>query len=167
MRKLIDDKGRIFGLISFIDIVVFLVAAILVLAFFVKFNVIYTPVTASTNANVSYTVRVPTARHTAANLLRPGDRLYSRDHGGAYMGTITAVHVTYAYATEPLADGTFVRGRVHDRYDVTLTIEVEGTTSGGRLFANRVVELNANADYRLFTKYNDFSGTLLTIDGGR
>jgi len=166
VRKIIDANGRIFGLISFIDIVVFIVALVLVSAFFVRANVIYTPATADASANVTYTVRIQSVRATNAALLRPGDSLYSRDHGSANMGTIVAVDITESYAAEQLLDGTIVIARVHERYDVVLTVEAEGSVSGGRFFANRIVELNANAGYRLFTRYNQFEGTLMMIYGG-
>ena len=163
-RKVIDERGRLFGLINVIDVVVLIVAALLVTAFFVRTNVIYTPLTTVNTVSVSYTVRVRAVRDTNADLLQPGDRLYNRENG-VYMGTITASLITDAVAPEPLADGTLVEGRTAERYDVLLTVETEASVSSGRFFASRIIELNANAEYNMITRYSQFAGTIMSITG--
>ena len=163
MRKIIDDRGRLFGLISFIDIFVLIVAAILVIAFLVRGN-IYTPMTTVNTTNVTYTVMVPSVRDTSANLLRPGDGLYNRENG-IRMGTITAVDTEPATTLIALIDGTAVMGPVEDRLDVFLTVETDASFSNGRFYASRIIELNANANYPMFTKFNTFNGMVTWISG--
>jgi len=163
MRKVIDDRGRLFGLVSFIDIIVLIVAAVLVAAFLVRGN-IYTPMTTVNTMNITYTVRISSVRDTNANLLRPGDGLYNRENG-INMGTIREVEVVPATFPADLIDGTVVLGDVAERYDVYLTVDVDASFSNGRFYASRVIELSANAEYRLFTKFNQFNGTIMWIAG--
>ena len=165
MRKIIDEKGRLFGVISFIDIVVLAAVALLVIAFFVRANV-YSPIapTAAT-VDVTYTVQIPMVRGTAANLLRPGDRLYNRENG-AFMGEITDVLIMGALSPERVIDGTLVLGAVEDRFDVLLTVEVEASVFNNRLFASRLAELNTNSTYQFSTRYNHFNAMVMSITGG-
>ena len=160
MKKIISN-GRLFGRMSFIDILVLIVALVLIAAFFVRSNVIDTPATASATENVTFDVLIPQVRDTNANLLRAGDNLYSAE-SGAFIGVITGVDVIDALSPETLADGTVIDASVHGRYDVILTVQTQASLSNGRFFANRMFELNANAEHRLFTKFNEL-GTAIII----
>ena len=160
MRKLIDDRGRLFGKISILDIVVLLVAVVLVVAFYAKFNVHDTPMSSRDTTQVTYTVRIPAIRLSSANLLRSGDKLYSSDTGG-YIGTITDIEITDAIAPDSLVDGTYAIARVEERYDVLLTVTGYCSVSNGRVYVDRTFELSANGSYKVFTKYNDFSSCIL------
>ena len=162
MRKVIDNRGRLFGLVSFIDVVVLLVVALLVSAFFLRSRV-DSPFTVVNTHTIEYTVKITPIRESNANLLRVGDRLYSRENG-ALMGTITNVEITEAFSPGGLLDGEIVMARVQERYTVTLTLEVEASFSNGRFYASRVVELNANAEYHMATRYNDFRGLVTMIN---
>ena len=164
MKKIIDERGRLFGLISLIDIVVLAAVALLVVAFFMRANV-QSPATIVYTEEVTYTVQVSMIRGSAMALMRPGDRLYNRENG-AFMGRITNVSATGALSPERIIDGTFVLGEVEGRFDVTLTVEVEASVFNNRLFASRLTELNANANYQFATRYNHFNGFVTSITGG-
>ena len=161
MRKIIDDKGRIFGKISIIDIVVVIVALVLVVAFYMKFNTGSTPLSSRDTIEVTYTVRIAAIRLSSADLLRIGDKMYSQDTG-AYIGTITSIDIRDAEAVDTRVDGTLAIGTVEDRYDVTLTVVAQCSSSNGRLYVDRTFELRANAVYQMFTKYNEFFTCLVT-----
>ena len=165
MRKIIDGRGRLFGFISFIDIVVLAAVALLVVAFFVRANV-YSPFTPTApTVTVTYTVQIPMVRDTALALMRPGDRLYNRENN-AFMGRITDVSATGALSPERIIDGSLVLGAVEERFDVTLTVEVEASVFNNRFFASRLAELNTNANYQFSSRYNHFNGVVTTITGG-
>jgi len=161
MRKIIDGNGRLFGLISFIDVIVLVAVIVLAVASFTKFNVHDNPLTATGTTRVTYTVEVHAMSYTAANLLRPGDLLHT--DSGIYIGTITDVSIADAKWPEPLVDGSYVMANVHERYDATLTVEVQASFNSGRYFADRLFELNANTEQRMTTKYNTFTGFIITI----
>ena len=164
MKKIIDDKGRFFGLISFIDVIVLIAVIVLALVVFLRFSTSGSPVTASSTVNVTYTVVVPGARLSTAEQILPGDGLYTEM--GQPIGTITDVTWEDAYSTEPLVDGTIVLGRVHERYDVTLTVEAQCSSGDGRYYANRVFEPSANSEQKLQTKYNIFTAMIASVYPG-
>jgi len=163
-RKIIDDNGRLFGLISFIDVIVLAVVIILAAAVFLRPGVTGNPLGTPAATDVTYTVIVPAIRLSTAEQILIGDNLYTEM--GTLIGTITDVKISDAYNQEPLADGTIVMGRIHERYDVRLTVEVQCSVSDGRYFANRIFELSANSEGRMQTKYNIFTGIIETITAG-
>ena len=161
MKKIIDERGRLFGLISFIDVIVLAVVIVIAVAVFTKFNAKESPVTTTSTVNVTYTIKVPMIRQKTVNLIRPGDKLYNES--GIYIGTITGVEAADSEFIESLVDGTFVKAKVYERYDVIMTIEAPCSHSNGRYYADRVFELNANAELWVQTKYVITSGFITSI----
>lgn len=164
MKKIIDDRGRLFGLISFIDVIVILAVAVLAVAVFSRFTVRDNPLASPSTVKVTYTVIAPAIRLSTAEQILAGDNLYT--DMGVFIGTITEVSWKDAYAPEATLDGTIRMGRVHDRFDATLTVEAQCSFRDGRYYANRVFELSANAEHRLQTKYNIFTAVIETIVAG-
>jgi len=164
MKKIIDDRGRLFGFISFIDAIVLVALVVLALAVFTRFRVGDNPITTTNTVSVSYTVMIPARRLNEAALIRPGDNLYTEF--GTYIGKITAVSTADAESAEWITDGTYVMGRVQDRYDVTLIVEAQCSYSDGRYYVDRVFELTANAEQRMSTKYNLFTGYIMSVTTG-
>jgi len=163
-KKIIDENGRLFGLISFIDVIVIAVVLVLAAAVFLRPGASGNPLSAPATTDVTYTVIVPSIRLSTAEQILPGDNLYT--DMGALIGKITDVSIYDAYNQEPLADGTIVMGRVHERYDAKLTVEVLCSVSDGRYFANKVFELSANSEQRMQTKYNIFTAVIESIFTG-
>ena len=161
MRKIIDDKGRLFGKISVIDILVVIVVIVVAAAFYVKFYVQDTPISARDTFEVTYTVRIAGIRMSSASLLRPGDRFYTMETG-TLMGYISEIDIVDAEAADTRVDGTYVIAPVEDRYDVTLTIAADCSISNGRYYLDKTIELSSNCIYRAYTKYNDFYTVLVT-----
>ena len=162
MRKIIDDRGRLFGRFSVIDVIVVIVAVVLVFAFYTKFNIHITPLGSRDTIEISYTFIVPTVRMATVNHLRVGDKVYVHDTG-AHTGTISRIEIADAEMPENLLDGTYIMTGAEDRYDVTLTIDAECSVSNGRYYIDRTFELRANGEFRFITKYNDITGTVMAI----
>lgn len=160
---MIDDKGRLFGLINLIDIIVAAVVIVLAVAVSTRFRTGESPLAPSNTIDVSFTMKISAVRASNAAILRPGDKLYAVGVG-TYIGTIRDVRVEDAYAVEPLVDGRYVKERVEDRFDVYLTVDAQCSSSNGRYYVDRTFELNANNEMWMYTKYNDISGTILTIE---
>lgn len=160
MRKIIDERGRIFGKVSIIDALVLVVIVIVLIAAYARFNVVDSPTIAAETHEVTYTVLLPAIRESNALLLRRGDTVFSTD-SGVNIGRIVDIYITPAYNPEPLIDGTNVIGKVYERYDVILTVVTQASISDGRVFADRAFELNENADNRIHTKFNEFSASVI------
>jgi len=163
MKKIVDERGRLFGLISFIDVIVLAAVVILAFATLSKFSANESnPVTTTNTVNVTYTILVPIRRMNEADLLRPGDSLYT--DLGTYMGTIKSVSVEEAMASDFLVDGTYVMAKVHERYDITMVVEAQCSFSEGRYYVDRVYELTANVEQWMCTKYSLFTGFIISIE---
>ena len=161
MRKIIDERGRFFGLISIIDIIVLAAVAVLAVAVLIRLGATNSPLASSNTVSVTYTVMVPAIRDSTVEQILPGDNLYT--DMGTFIGIIKDVTWEDAYNPEPLADGTIALGRVHERYDAILTVEAQCSVSDGRYFANRVYELSANGEQRMQTKYNIFTALIMAV----
>ncbi|MDR2665441.1 MAG: DUF4330 domain-containing protein [Oscillospiraceae bacterium] len=161
MRKFIDDRGRLFGKISVIDIVVILMAAATIFAAYAKFNVVGGPTIAVNTVPVTYKAIIRSVRSMSAALLREGDTLYSDN--GFNIGKITSVDVTGATTNAPKADGTYVKVTIENRYDVELTVVAQCSVSAGRYYANRSFELAENSEQKCHTKYVDVTLTITEL----
>ena len=160
MSKIIDRNGRLFGRLSIIDALVIAIVVIIIFAAYARFNIVESPVIAQETFEVTYSILIPVIRESSANLLRPGDYVFSTDTG-VNIGRIIGVELLPAIQPEALSDGTFVLGQFHERYNVILTVVTQASISDGRIFADRSFELNENAHNRIHTKFNVFDTTFI------
>ncbi len=159
-RKLFDENGRLFGLISLIDVLVILLAIVFVVAVYVKSNVKeYTAGPA--DEKVTYQILVEYVRKSATESLHPGDAIFTK--GDFNVGTITDVQVNGARSSIALVDGSIKSVDVMDRYDVTITIEAPCTYTGGCYYAGGYLALRTNSYSEFYTKYNYFSAYIAGV----
>lgn len=154
-RKLLDENGRVFGVISIVDVLVIVVVAVLALAAFVKFTSTSAPGSPSASVTltpVSYDVTFRLMRESAADCLRVGDTVYAE--GGYEIGKIVAIEPREAVSLSTLADGKQVLAPAYGRLDLTVTIDVDCSISNGHYYANKVYALGVNSEIRMYTKYN-------------
>lgn len=163
MKKIIDDKGRLFGKISVIDIIVILVVIVLAAAVYMKTHVNETTSTATPTENITYYVKITTVRQSTVDALKVGDVVY--DDNGNEAGKITNIQVTDATVSSTLLDGTYITAHSEDRYDIVLALEVPCTISEGRYYANKTKELSINSLRDLYTRYLGFTATIIDIEG--
>jgi len=162
MKKIIDEKGRLFGKISIIDLVVLVVVAILVVAVMIKFTALEKSSVGASDT-ITYQVRIENIREYTTKGVRIGDIIYE-NVGGTNIGVVTNIEVSQAMATQVLADGSFARVPVENRYDVVLTVECEGLVSNGRYYLNKTYEISSGLSRAMFTKYCTFSATFAGIE---
>lgn len=164
MKKIIDEHGRVFGKLSIIDFFVILIVLCVGAALYVKFDVLQaTSVTASTD-KITYQISLTGVRSYTVDALKAGDSLYDKSNGGGYaIGVIKDVQVTDAKKAVAILDGTTVLGNYIGRYDVTLTVEADGSRSNGRYLVNKTYELNAGSSRTFYTKYCTFEATIAEI----
>ena len=163
MKKIIDDKGRVFGRISIIDFIVIAIVIVLGIAVYLKFNVL--EVTSnSAETPITYEIKISGIRDYTIDGIQTGDILFDLNNdSGVSIGTIVSIASAPAQAASERLDGTFVIGNVEGRYDLTLTVEATGLESSGRYFINRTYEINANSIRTFYTKYCTFSATIMEI----
>lgn len=173
MKKLIDERGRLFGRVNVIDALVLLAAVVLIAAFALRAqrlaaNNVQQPSFSFSEPEdpvpVVYEVTVYNASIGHVEDIREGDALYNKDTSGANVGTITDVQVSDCYLPSQLADGSYVMAPVHGRYRIVLTVESEvRPTQDGRLFINWGSEASVGLTYNYCTKYCLLTGVITSM----
>ena len=161
-RKFIDKQGRLFGVISIIDIVVIAVVIVLAVSVYTKFFVLENSATTSKSQDISYSVTVSAVRECIADSIKPGDTLYDQDKGTA-IGTVTGVNVVDAKKALAMPDGSTINAPVENRCDIVLDIDADGLISEGRYYVGRTYEINSGSTRNLCTKYVSFSAVISEI----
>ena len=167
MKRIIDKNGRLFGLISIIDVLVILVVAVLVLALWVKDR---NPQTGTTVSIVPITMvlEVEAVPTYVASAIRVGDTVYDKDQAtGGAIGKITEVELLpSAYKTQ-LTDGTYREIPVEDCNNVRIKVEGSGLVTDKGYFAiNRIYYVGKNASRNLYTKYAAFQASFAQVERG-
>ena len=161
-RKIIDSNGRLFGKISFIDVVVLLAVIAVVLTVLLKPEVIVSTTGATDTTPVSYTIVARDIRRNIAETFLPGDTLFTE--GGVAIGKITDVKNEQAKLITQLVDGTYIEAVVESKVDAYITVLADCSHSNGRYYANRTFELFVNQNGKYLTKYVAFPATVMEIN---
>jgi len=161
-RKFIDENGRFFGKVSFIDIIVLLVVAAVVLTFLLKPEVVTTSTGSTDTVPVEYTLMLKDVRASIADTFAAGDTVYT--DGGVAIGKIVSTSSTEAKIKSPLLDGTYVDAIVESKVDAYITIVADCSHSNGRYYANRTFELFVNQNGKYLTKYVAFPAIMGEIN---
>lgn len=162
MKKLIDEKGRLFGKVSLIDIFVLLFALVMAFAVYLRFFSNETTSLRADSDTFTYTVKVEGVRQWTVDGFHEGDKMWDSDHD-TYIGTITSVRSEPSTGEYTLVDGTSKIATRGDRYDVYLTVEAEGLISNGRYYASRTYEVGANSGIYFYTKYCSVAATVWSM----
>lgn len=163
--KIMDNKGRLFGKVSIIDVLVVLVVAVMAVALYVKNNSLEASMTGqSSNVPITFVVEAEHVNLNVADAIRVGDKVYDQDRAsGGAIGTITNIEVTEAGRTERLTNGVYARMTNKDACNLLITIEGTGSVSGGGYSINKVYELGMNASRNFYTSYAVFTGSVTSI----
>ena len=151
-RKIIDERGLLFGKISCVDILAVLAVLALDIMVFTRFfsggegNVSNTG-----TVDLVYTVEVQKVRTPTAGALAVGDGMYTSD--GQYMGQIVRVDSRPCVSLESTPDGRVVEMENEGYLDVTVEVKAPCTLSGGRYYVNGAFELGVNATVKFVTRY--------------
>jgi len=163
MKRLIDEKGRIAGKVSMIDLSILLLIVMVAIGAVIKFTV--TPQTAVTiqAAPVQYTLEIRGVRHWAMHNIREGDAIFE---GGVYVGTVTGVsHEPHEAFVQ--GDGVVWVADVPERYNVLLELEATATVNDGRIMVSRTVPTAVgNSPTEFISRYAEFIAIVREIHIG-
>lgn len=157
--KIIDEKGKLFGFINVIDLLVIVVLAMVVVVGAKRLSSRPTVSDSSTKGTITYEVQ--DVRDVTVENIVVGDPIYHYDKG-TYIGKIVDVKV------EPFKDfldyeGEWVYAEREDRYVVTMQVEAdikesaEFYTAGGE-------QTRVGAQQRLKNKRAAYFGICVGID---
>lgn len=163
-KKLIDLKGRLFGVISIIDLVAIFALALLCFGFYLKNNVLEATGGGVKDVGIEVTILLEIVPDYLVDAIEVGDELFDHDHAtGGAIGVITSKEILPPESLVALNDGTYDIVTSESGHNVLLTVEGKGTHTNGRFSFNRVYELGINATRYFQSKYVLFIGTVIGI----
>lgn len=156
--KMIDQKGRLFGLINIIDLL-FILIILFALVGGVKKYQQKVPVAEGTKEG-TVTFLVTNIRQLSIDEMVIGDQIYHYDKGGL-LGSIEEVK------SEPYTDrldyqGQWIEAPVPDKYQAYLKVKVDYTESQDAYTVGGEA-MRVGSEYRLKTKRNTFYGTCVDM----
>lgn len=164
MKKLIDENGRLFGLVSIIDVAVIAVVAVLAFALYTKDTAMPIASAADPMQTVRYAVTITNMPEGRLESLRLEDNIYDRETGN-HMGVIKDIQSEDCVISMLKADGTYVMAPIDTRYNVTLTVEAQARVDErGHCYVNRANIIGVGWSMDFFTKTSLFGGTITEME---
>ena len=131
---IIDEKGKLFGKISVVDILVVLIFAVAIGGFIYKFTAGNDALRITADSPITMTLRIKAIRQFAVDAVDIGDEIYERN--GPILGRVVSVKSDGYRDTFDLNDGTQAYGDVENRYNLYITLESVGRISDDGYFIN-------------------------------
>lgn len=166
MKKIIDRNGRLFGLVSIIDVAVVAIVAILAVALYIRSNQLDATNISRTGTTIVFTVHSENQPLYIINALKEGDLIYDseRESGGA-LGVITELNTSPSTLMTDLGEGEFVMLTDPETRNLDMTVECKNghVTEDGRFIINKIYELGKNGNRNLTTPYVLFNCLVTSI----
>lgn len=163
--KIIDKNGRLFGLISIIDVIVILVVAVMGVALYLKTNTMTHTSTATKNEVITYQLLGKGVNNCVVENIKVGDKIYDEDRpSGGCLGEVTAVEFLPGTEVVEFTNGTIEEVPSEDTVNVLLTIRGEGLIDGKSYSLNRIYDLGVNSARNFVTEYARVTATVIAID---
>jgi hypothetical protein len=133
---LVDDRGRLFGLINLVDGVVLLIVLALVAAGAYKVMALRSgPVRQPRMIEV--TLLAPEVRQATVDVVREGAQVWEHDSSASF-GTVARVQALPATKHTATADGRWVLAELPERYDLLVTLRVPALVSDAAISVGRM-----------------------------
>ncbi|MCI5643160.1 MAG: DUF4330 domain-containing protein [Peptoniphilus sp.] len=120
--KIIDKKGRLFGLINIVDLLVIILILAIVAVGVKRFGTKAAVGEATTKKGI-ITAEVKDVRDATANNIKAGDKIFDYDKG-TYLGKIVTAEVE-PYKDKTEYQGKFYNAEVPGKYRVIMTIDAD------------------------------------------
>ncbi|NLY45263.1 MAG: DUF4330 domain-containing protein [Tissierella sp.] len=157
--KIINEKGKLFGLINIIDLAVVLILGLLVVGGAMRMK--SRPIIVSEPSKAHITYEVSDVRMVSVDNINVGDPLYHYDKGD-FVGTIIEKEVE-PY-TEPLErDGEWINAEVPGKYIVTFVVEADVKDNPDVIVVGGE-QTRVGIQYRMKNKNIAFFGTALGME---
>lgn len=132
---IIDERGRLFGRLSILDIVIVLAVIVLVVGFIYNRTGQHVRQIIMPNTPLYVTFLVENVREFSLNAVQEGD-IFFRQHERMALGTVTSVETAPAYDIMVRTDGTAVYAPVEGRYNMYITLACVGSITDSGFFVN-------------------------------
>lgn len=157
--KLIDKKGKLFGLINIIDLTTILVVGLLVFGGIKRLQ--SQPIVVDKTSEASIIYRVEDVRMATVDNVVKGDPLYHYDKG-EYIGEIEDVE--YEPFTEPLeSNGEWIMAPIPGKYVVSIKVKANVKNNPDVILVGGE-QTRVGTQYRMKNKRIAFFGTAMEVE---
>ena len=149
--------------LNWIDLLIVVLVIGLVAGTYIKFRVSDKTSVAEPQTPITYQVLLANVRQGTVDAIQEGDILYD-DDSDREIGVIRSLDVTPATSLVQDTEGALHWADTDDRFDVILTVEGQGSVSGGNYVINRIYSLNVGSFRQFYTKYSTWQGRIWDIE---
>ena len=129
---MIDNKGRLFGRISVVDIIIVLAFIAAVAGFAYKLTAGSNTIVIKSDTPITMELKIEQARQYSVDAVVIGQNLYE-EHADL-IGTVTAVRTEPSYTLGGNNDGTQTYAPVENRFDIYITVAATGRVTDGSYY---------------------------------
>lgn len=141
--------------VNVVDIIIVLLLVVCVAGILIRFSG-----TKNLSATkIEYTLNLKGVRDYSVKALEKMGNVYDPKLK-KQMGTIVDVAVENAVGEAEMADGRNVTAPIPERYDVTLTIQTDGSVGESAYYSAASNELCVGKTYEMYTKWSSCYGTI-------
>lgn len=159
---MINKDGKLFGKISIIDILVVLAIAVLALGVYSRFFVGNEKVETA-SSRIEYTMKIKEVRMGTVDALKDFKGPITSDTTKEYMGDIVDVTYTDAKKAVELENGQIKEAVLPERYDVTVTVQVDGNVNSSGYYTATNQVLTAGSNHVFYSKAAKTTGTIMDV----
>jgi hypothetical protein len=145
---ILDKKGKLFGKVSIVDMVIILAVAALLAGYLLRSVSDETQRIVNSDTTFYVTFVVEKIRDYAIDAVSEGD-VYYQQNVGAALGTVTAVRVEPTGDIVKRNDGTAVYMTMEDKYNLYITLECKGNITESGYYINGNNHVAAGGDIKI------------------
>lgn len=157
--KIIDNKGRLFGLINILDLAVLIIVGGILFFGFSRMNKNTIAKKETKSADITYEVK--NVRQVTVDAIKVGDPIYHYDKG-TYIGKIISKDVK-PYAEEVEYEGKFVMSDIPEKYVVTIVVQAD-IEETDQYYSAGGEQSRVGAEFRIKNKEFASWGTVMNIE---
>jgi hypothetical protein len=157
--KIVNEKGKLFGLINIIDLMVVLILGLIVVGGASRLKT--KPIVVNEDSKAVITFEVSDVRKATVENIIVGDPIYHYDKGG-YIGDIIDVKVE-PYKEPVESNGKWVNAEIPEKYVATFTVDAKVRDNPDVLVSGGE-QTRIGVQFRVKNKRIAFFGTVMKIE---
>ncbi len=158
---IIDEKGKIFGKINIIDLIIIVFIILTLLGTYYKFNMAGTKKGIDYNT-IEYEVEIKDIRTPSVEAISEGSEVFD-DETGNKIGQVVTKIVKSSEGLILKQDGTYEQSKVPDRYDLKLVIESEGFEDDYGFFVGGKKEIKRGSGLKLRSRLITYDSLIIGV----
>lgn len=158
---ILDEKGKIGGKISIVDLLVILLVIVMIIGIGSRFGSRITTAVKS-RETFEFAVKIDNVRQYTVDALQKKGKITDKK-STLDLGEIKDVHVEPSELQTTTASGEIIFADVPDRYSCLVTIEATGKESDDGYIMDDTTELSVGRTIDIYSKYVKTSGEIVSV----